>query len=116
MKKLMFGLQDNNTSDNYKGKLLLMLGDLQCKVVGMEVMVLAVEEEEIVEIEEVNMPIPVMGMKEMILNSTEMMAIGIKVVMHVIEKMKRGLANLNLQCPNLMVGLIQKLSHMGVKG
>jgi hypothetical protein len=69
---------------------------------GMEVMVLAVEE--VVEIEEVNMLIPMMGMKEMILNSTEMMTIGIKGVMHVIKKMKRGLANLNLQCPNLMVG------------
>jgi hypothetical protein len=113
MKKLLPGLQDNNNSDNYKGKLLLMLGGLQCKVVGMEVMVLAVEEEEAVEIEELNMLIPMMGTKDMILNSTEMMTIGIKGVMHVIEKMKRGLANLNLQCLNLLVGLIQKLISHG---
>jgi hypothetical protein len=116
MKKLLPGLQDNNNSDNYKGKLLLMLGGLQCKVVAMEVMVLAVEEEEVVEIEEVNMLIPMMGTKEMILNNTEMMTIGIKGVMHVIEKMKRGLANLNLQCRNLMVGLILKLiSHESLR-
>jgi hypothetical protein len=109
----MLGLQDNNNSDNYKGKLLLMLGGLRCKVMGMEVMVLAMEEKEAVEIEEVNMLIPMMGMKDMILNSTEMMTIGIKGIMHVIEKMKRGLANLNLQCPNLMVGLILKLISHG---
>jgi hypothetical protein len=66
MKKLPPGLQDNNNSDNYKGKLLLMLGGLWCKVVGMEVMVLAVEEEEVVEIEEVDMLIPMMGMKEIV--------------------------------------------------
>jgi hypothetical protein len=96
--------------------LLLKLGGLQCKVVGMEVMVLAVEEEEVVEIEEVNMLIPMMGTKEMILNSTKMMKIGIKGVMHVIEKMNRGLANLNLQCINLMVGLIMKLiSHESLR-
>jgi hypothetical protein len=106
MKKLLPGLQDNNNSDNYKGKLLLKLGGLRCKVVGMEVMVLAGEEEEVVEIEEVNMLSPMMGTKEMILNSTKMMTIGIKGIMHIIKKMKRGLANLNLQCLNLMVGLI----------
>jgi hypothetical protein len=109
----MLGLQDNNNSDNYKGKLLLMLGGMRCKVMGMEVMVLAMEEKEVVEIEEVNMLIPMMGMKDMILNNTEMMTIGIKGIMHVIEKMKRGLANLNLQCPNLMVGLILKLISHG---
>jgi hypothetical protein len=95
-----------------KGKLLLMLGGMRSKVMGMDVMVLAMEEEEVVEIEEVNMLIPMMGTKDMILNNTDMMTIGIKGVMHVIEKMKTGLANLNLQCPNLMVGLILKrISH-----
>jgi hypothetical protein len=96
-----------------QSKLLLMLGGLWCKVVGMVVIVLAVEEEEVVEIEEVNMMFPIMRTKEMILNSSEIMTISIKGVMHVIEEMKRGLANLNLQCLNLMVGLIQKLISHG---
>jgi hypothetical protein len=61
----------------------------------------------------VNMLFPMTRIKEMILNSTDMMTIGIKAIMHVIEKMKRSLSNLNLQCPNLMVGLIQKLISHG---
>jgi hypothetical protein len=61
----------------------------------------------------VNMLIPMMGTKDVILNNIEMVTIGIKGIMHIIKKMKRGLANLNLQCPNLMVGLILKLISHG---
>jgi hypothetical protein len=101
MKKLLPGLQDNNNSQapaHARKPVVQGCGnggnDADCG------------RGRVVEIEEVNMLIPMMGTKEMILNNTEMMTTGIKGVMHVINKMKRGLANLNLQCLNLMVGLI----------
>jgi hypothetical protein len=108
MNKLLPSLQENN---NYnKCELLLMLEDLQFWAIGMEVIIVAVVEEEVLEIEGANV---LSQMKKMTLNNIGMMAINVEAVMHEIIQMKRGLASLNSAFLSLIVGLIQKLISHG---
>jgi hypothetical protein len=108
MNKLLPDLQENN---NYKdNELLLMLEDLLFWAMGMEVIIVAMVEEEVLEIEGVN----VMNvMKKMTPNNIGMMAINVEAIVHEIIQMKRGLASLNLAFLSLMVGLILMLISHG---
>jgi hypothetical protein len=107
MNKLSPGLQENNNYNDHE--LLLMLEDLLFWAIGMEVMVIAMVEEEVLEIEGVNVLNP---MKKMSMNNIGMMAINVEVVMHEIIQMKRSLASLNSAFLSLMVDLILKfISH-----
>jgi hypothetical protein len=108
MNKLLPDLQENN---NYKdNELPLMLEDLLFWAMGMEVIIVAMVEEEVLEIEGVN----VMNvMKKMTPNNIGMMAINVEVIVHEIIQMKRGLASLNLAFLSLMVGLILMLISHG---
>jgi hypothetical protein len=106
MNKLSPGLQENNYNDH---DLLFIQQDLLFLVIGMEVIVVAMVEEEVSEIEEANVLNP---MKNMTLNNLGMMAIIIEAIMHVIIQMKRGLTSLNSAFLSFMVGRILKLiSH-----
>jgi hypothetical protein len=75
----------------------------------MEVMIVAMVEEEVLEKEVANVLNP---MKKITLNNIGMRTINAEAVMHVIRQMKRDLASLNSAFLSLMVGLILNLiSH-----
>jgi hypothetical protein len=105
MNKLSPGLQENNNCE-----LLLMLDDLPFWAIGMEVIIMAMVEEEVFEIGGANVLNP---MKKMTPNNIGMMAINVEAVMHEIIQLKRGLASINSAFLNLMVGLILMLISHG---
>jgi hypothetical protein len=108
MNKLSPGVQENN---NYNDcALLLMLEDLPFWAIGMEVIIMAMVEEEVLEIGGANMLNP---MKKMTPNNIGMMAINVEAVMHETMQLKRGLASINSAFLRLMVGLILKLISHG---
>jgi hypothetical protein len=77
MNQLSLDLQENN---NYKDhELLLMLGDLLFWAIGMEVIIMAMVEEEALEIQGVNV---LNLMNKVTPNNIGMMAINVEDVMH----------------------------------
>jgi hypothetical protein len=107
MNKLLLDLQEKN---NYKDcELLLMMEDLFLAI-GMEVLIVAIVEEEVLEMVGANM---LNLMKKMTPNNNGMMTINVEVVMQKIIQMKRDLPSLNSAFLSLMVGLILKLISHG---
>jgi hypothetical protein len=72
----------------------------------MEVIIVAMVEEGVLEIEGANVLNP---MKKMTSNNIGMMAINVEAIKHGIIQMKKGLASLNSAFLSLMVALILKL-------
>jgi hypothetical protein len=89
MNKLLLGLQGNNNYNDHE--LLVILEDLLFWAIWMEVMVVAMVEEEVLEIEGTNM---LNLMKKMTLKNIGMMTINMEAIMYKIIQMKRGLASL----------------------
>jgi hypothetical protein len=107
MNKLSPGLQKNN---NYNDRELLLMPEDLFLVIGMEVIIVEMVEEEVLEIEGANM---LNRMKVMTLNNIGMMAINVEAIMHEIIQMKSGLAIINSAFLSLMMGLILKLISHG---